>query len=144
MEFIMMQDWYADQPSADSSKLFTEANLAEAVDIVEAHELTTPRLLHQYFWANRAFPQNYVPTYILWRLCVQPDSPSVDRAWQVVDAWYTSVALKFTEGYDAKFGVIKALKSKAEAIRAQRKLAAASTVSSAGQSVASPYTVMHD
>jgi hypothetical protein len=97
--------------------------------------------MRQYFWANRAYPQNYVATYILWRLCVEPDSPAVDRAWQVVTAWYTQVALKFTEGYDAKFAVIKALKSKAEAIRAQRRASAENTVSppSAGQSVPTPY-----
>ncbi|KAF1991434.1 hypothetical protein K402DRAFT_400177 [Aulographum hederae CBS 113979] len=105
-------------PTADFA---TEANLFEALQILETSLHRNDALLQKYAWATKAYPQYHVWMYVLWHLCVRPEGPGVERAWAVVDALFTREIYDEEEegsiGAGSKSAVLKALRAKALTLR---------------------------
>ncbi len=75
-------------------------------------------LLKQSTWASRAYPQVQVSMYVLWHLCVRPEGPNVDRAWEVIQTMFSrDLCDGSTIGAGSMGAVLIALKAKATSIR---------------------------
>jgi len=101
--------------------LSTDETLAEACQILEyGTQMQSDELLRAYIWIVDIYPQYHVILYILWRLCVQPTGPSVERAWVQVEK---SFDIEFGRiGFEnapagSKWTVLKAFREKALRIR---------------------------
>jgi hypothetical protein len=101
--------------------LSTDETLAEACRILEyGTQVQTDELLRDYRWCVEIYPQYHVLLYVLWRLCVKPTGPSVERAWKQVDA---NFRLEYAQlGFEtappgSKWAVLKAFREKALQIR---------------------------
>lgn len=104
-------------PKADFANFATEANLVEALDLIFPR-INDDELLKQYAWAGKVYPQYYVTMYVLWHLCVRPEGPNVDRAWQAIERSFSDSIRNDSETrFGSKSSVLAALRAKAMLIR---------------------------
>ncbi|TDZ30447.1 C6 transcription factor asaR [Colletotrichum spinosum] len=115
VDLVTRQQWaHLAHPEARET-FATEENLSQALEVLEAGmRLAADELLRPYRWSMRAYPQYHMILYTLWHLCVKPEGPSTQRAWQAVDhamdhARYVGTA----SGPAAKMTVLEALRTKA-------------------------------
>lgn len=67
----------------------TEELLASACHILEyCVRSRDDELFRSYRWIVEIYPQYHTMLYILWHLCVRPESPGAERAWAAVDALF--------------------------------------------------------
>lgn len=118
LDFITRQQWLLLQVPKSPQDFATEENLIEALEIVEPRLVSEDGLLKQFAWARKAYPQYHITTYILWHLCVKPEGPNVDRAWEAINALFSPEQWDdFTSGFGSKSAVLKALRAKAISVR---------------------------
>jgi hypothetical protein len=85
LDFITRLQWFSLKPLASCEKFATEENLVEALEILAPRLVSEDDLLKQFARARKAYPQYYVTMYVLQHLCVKPEGPNVDRAWEAVE-----------------------------------------------------------
>jgi hypothetical protein len=122
LDFISRLQWYSiSNQNTTRGLLSTDETLAEACRILEyGTQIQSDELLRNYRWISDVYPQYHVLLYILWRLCVKPTGPSVERAWREVDQ---SFDVEFGRlGFEnsppgSKWTVLKAFRERAIKIR---------------------------
>lgn len=122
LDLITRQQWLAISHPQDREAFATEEHLVEALKVLDtAWAMYTDDLLSPFHWTMRAYPQYHVLLYVLWHLCVRPQTPAADRAWRAIDLFFSdnSVARIGLGGPGPKWPVLLAMKAKATAIRRQ-------------------------
>jgi len=122
LDFVSRLQWNSfSNQNTTRGLLSNDDTLAEACQVLEyGTQIQSDELLRNYRWIVDVYPQYHVLLYILWRLCVKPTGPSVDRAWGQVDK---SFDLEFGRlGFEnappgSKWTVLKAFREKAVKIR---------------------------
>ncbi|RFU36297.1 hypothetical protein B7463_g94, partial [Scytalidium lignicola] len=72
---------YAHDPA-----IANEETLESACAILEGIiEMLSDNLLRGFRWHSGAYVQYHILTYVLWHLCIKPDSPNSTRAFQLVE-----------------------------------------------------------
>ena len=124
LDFITRLQWILLQHAGPHADFATEQNLIEALEILEPRLYSEDGLLKQFAWARKAYPQYHVTMYVLWHLCVKPEGPSIDKAWETVDTLFSyELWDESTMGFGSKSAVLAALKAKAVSVREKiRKL----------------------
>lgn len=119
VDLVSRQQWQLLRCPEARESFATEDNLVEALETLELGLMTTSdELLRPYLWSTKAYPQYHMTLYILWHLCVKPEGPSVERAWQAVEASFIGeMGDGISSGLGPKAVVLTALKAKAESIR---------------------------
>ncbi|KAJ9202018.1 transcriptional regulator family: Fungal Specific TF [Paecilomyces variotii] len=91
-----------------------EQTLSLACDTAEVGlEMKTNELLSNFFWLFSSFPQYHMLTYILWHLCVRPEAPGTERAWDVVNKSFDSTDAPDWPNHGRKWNVLRKLREKA-------------------------------
>jgi hypothetical protein len=116
LDFITRLQWLSLQRPDVREEIATEENLIEALEILTPRLVSEDDLLKQFAWARKAYPQYYVTMYVLQHLCVKPEGPSVDRAWEAVEIVFQQWD-DFSSGFGSKSAVLVALRAKAFAVR---------------------------
>ncbi|OIW27881.1 hypothetical protein CONLIGDRAFT_655572 [Coniochaeta ligniaria NRRL 30616] len=122
LEFVSRLQWLSmANQNTTRGLLSTDETLAEACQILEyGTQLQSDELLRNYRWISDVYPQYHVLLYVLWRLCVRPTGPSVDRAWVHVeksfDVEFGRIGFE-TAPPGSKWTVLKAFREKAVRIR---------------------------
>lgn len=103
-------------------KLHTSGEtLVNACEILELNlQIQTDDVLRGFRWAFKTYPQYHLLLYVLWHLCVYPSGPSVDRAWNIVEASFEheiSNQRDIIAGPGSKWAVLKLMKEKATNFR---------------------------
>ncbi|EXJ79034.1 hypothetical protein A1O3_08535 [Capronia epimyces CBS 606.96] len=119
LDFVTRQQWLLlRHPGGSREHFATEENLIEALEVLEPRLDNEDELLMQFAWAKKAYPQYHVTMYVLWHLCVKPEGPSVDRAWQAVEVLFSGELWdEITSGFGSKSAVLAALRAKAVSLR---------------------------
>jgi hypothetical protein len=139
LDFVTRLQWSLLQPRNNlrSEDFATEENLREALELLQLRFDDEDELLRPYAWMRTAYPQYHTTMYILWHLCVDPDGPSTDRAWCIVEKLFlTEHWHKMASGYGPKSAVLEALKLKALSLKRDSRNQAnsvASTWTSSGE-----------
>ena len=103
----------------------TEEDMVRAIEILEmSKQFFTDDMLQGFRWIFEAYPQYDVLMYVLWRLCVQPDGPNVERAWELA---ITCFELYSSRAVGWKWAVLEKLRMKAGGIREARQNGTAMT-----------------
>lgn len=120
-DFVTRVQWILLQKRAGLDPDFaSEENLLEALDILEPRMFLDDEMLKQFSWTMKAYPQYHILMYVLLHLCLQPEGPSVDRAWRAVDRFFVDeVQNGITIDSGSKLSVLSALKTKALTMRNQ-------------------------
>lgn len=115
--FITRLQWDLLRHTDPRAGFATEANLIEALDLIFPM-LNEDELLKKYAWASKIYPQYTITIYVLWHLCVRPEGPNVDRAWQAIETLFSG---DMRDGLTSRLGikpsVLTALMAKATLIR---------------------------
>lgn len=123
LDFVTRQQWlllhHRTSEEALETSFTTESNLIEALEILAPRLIPEDGLLSQFAWARKAYPQYHVTMYILWHLCVRPEGPNVDRAWEAIETLFCDDE-GFTAGFGSKAAVLAALRNKALSVRRQQ------------------------
>ena len=131
LDFVTRLLWSLLQRADPHTDFATEENLIEALEILKPRLYSEDGLLKQFAWARKAYPQYYVTMYVLWHLCVKPDGPSVEKAWETVQSLFSSELWdQSTVGFGSKSAVLVALRAKAMSVRDKIRKAKASHRSS--------------
>lgn len=119
--FVTRIQWVLLQKRAGIDLDFaTEQNLLEALEIIEPKLYLDDELLSQFSWTIRAYPQYHIVMYVLLHLCVRPEGPCVDRAWNAMEIFFSDeVQNGEATGFSSKLSVLAALRTKAVLIRDQ-------------------------
>lgn len=118
LDFVTKLKWILLQHSDPHADFTTEQNLVEALEILKPRLYIEDDLLKQYAWVRKAYPQYHVMMYILWHLCVRPEGPSIDRAWEAVEFLFSHELWdESSMGFGSKLAVLEALRTKALSIR---------------------------
>lgn len=116
-DFITRLQWDLLRHTDPHTDFATEANLIEALDLIFPM-INEDELLKQYAWARKVYPQYRVTMYVLWHLCVRPEGPNVDRAWQAIETLFSDeIRNDSITRLGSKSSVLAALRSKAMLIR---------------------------
>ena len=115
MDVVTRQHWLTLSEPNHNELLATEENLLEAVDILEsADRKWNEELVRPYRWSMLAYPQFHVMLYILWHLCVRPETPTAERAFAAVESHQEQNRLAERGPFQgSKWTVLLALKAKA-------------------------------
>ncbi|KAF2105997.1 hypothetical protein BDV96DRAFT_508566 [Lophiotrema nucula] len=120
LNFVSRLQWIVLRGPVLHNEFATEANLVEALAVVEPRLHGEDGMLKQFAWARKMYPQYHVAMYILWHLCVKPEGPNVERAWDAVNILFAAELWDESSiGFGSKSAVLAALRSKAIAIRQQ-------------------------
>jgi hypothetical protein len=134
-DFTTRLQWDLLQNTDPQANFATEANLVEALDLIFPR-INDDELLKQYAWAGKVYPQYNVTMYVLWHLCVRPEGPNSDRAWQAIERSFSdSMRDDSATRLGSKSSVLAALRAKAMLIR-QRIQARNAGVSTGGHPLA--------
>ncbi|KAH8649807.1 hypothetical protein BX600DRAFT_403681 [Xylariales sp. PMI_506] len=104
------------------SPITDEETLSEACNLVEqVMVIATDEMLRDYRMCCEMYPQYHAIMYILWHLCVRPDTPAATRAWAAVDGAFTldmarirrQGAVAVASGLTSKWRVLHAMREKA-------------------------------
>ena len=119
LDFVTRLQWSLLQRTDPHTDFATEQNLTEALEILRPRLYSEDGLLKQFAWARKAYPQYHVTMYVLWHLCVKPDGPSVQKAWETVGTVFSSEPWDepSTVGFGSKSAVLIALRAKALSVR---------------------------
>ena len=118
LDFVTRLQWSLLQRADPHTDFATEKNLIEALEILKPRVYSEGGLLKQFAWARKAYPQYNVTMYVLWHLCVKPDGPSVEKAWETVETLFSSELWdESTVGFGSKSAVLVALRAKAVSVR---------------------------
>ena len=118
LDFVTRLQWSLLRRTDAHTDFATERNLTEALEILKPGLYPEDGLLKQFAWVRKAYPQYYVTMYVLWHLCVKPEGPSVERAWETVENRFSSELWdESTVGFGPKAAVLVALKAKAVSVR---------------------------
>lgn len=123
LDFVSRQQ-LSSEPEKDSSGVGLHASqetLVNACEILELNlQIQTDDVLRGFRWAFETYPQYHLLLYVLWHLCVYPSGPSVDRAWNIVEASFEheiSNQRDVIAGPGSKWAVLKLMKEKATHFR---------------------------
>lgn len=124
LDFITKLQWSLLQSPSPYTHFVTENNLLEALEILEPRLCAEDSLLKQFEWSRKAYPQYHITMYVLLYLCIKPQGPNIDRAWEAVEFLFSHELWdESTVGFGSKLAVLAALKAKAEVVRERvRKL----------------------
>ncbi|KAH8746777.1 fungal-specific transcription factor domain-containing protein [Diaporthe sp. PMI_573] len=115
VDFVTRQQWLHLEYQEARESFATEGNLEEALGILDAGmSLASDELLRPYRWSMGTYPQYHMLLHILWHLCVKPEGPGVERAWNAINKnleLIKSVGAGF--GPAAKITILDALRAKA-------------------------------
>lgn len=118
LDFVTRLQWSLLRRADPHTDFATEKNLTEALEIMMPRLYREDGLLKQFAWVRKAYPQYYVTMYVLWHLCVKPEGPSVEKAWETVESRFTSELWdESTVGFGPKVAVLVALRAKAVSVR---------------------------
>ncbi|KAF2731873.1 hypothetical protein EJ04DRAFT_497847 [Polyplosphaeria fusca] len=120
LDFVTRLQWILVQRPATGSpaNFATEENLIDALAILEPKMFVYDEFLRHYSWACRGYPQYHATMYILWHLCVLPEGPNVDKAWEFIDDAFNNDDEKHSmKNFGSKSAVLADLRAKALAIR---------------------------
>ena len=118
VDFITRLQWTLFNRHGSHTDFATEQNLIEALEILEPRVYGEDALLKQFSWARKAYPQYHAVMYVLWHLGVNPEGPSVERAWKDIDTlFHGELWDETTIGLGPKSAVLLALKEKAVSVR---------------------------
>lgn len=124
--FVTKLQWILLRQRAGSREEFaTEENLEEALVILvmKRNGDDGDGLLSQFAWTQRLYPQYNVTMYVLLHLCVKPEGPAVERAWEAVDQFFAGEVLDGDNvSYGPKLSVLAALREKAMTVREKLQL----------------------
>ncbi|KAL1862229.1 ATP-dependent RNA helicase [Paecilomyces lecythidis] len=102
----------------DSAAEACEKTFSLACDTAEAGlKLETDELLSNFSWLFSSYPQYHMLTYILWHLCVRPEAPGTDRAWDVVNKSFDNSIAADWQNNGQKWNVLRKLREKALDVR---------------------------
>ncbi|KIW91956.1 uncharacterized protein Z519_06938 [Cladophialophora bantiana CBS 173.52] len=117
LDFTTRLQWDLLRNTDPRANFATEANLVEALDLIFPR-INDDDLLKQYAWAGKVYPQYHVTMYVLWHLCVQPEGPNADRAWQAIERSFSDgMRDDSATRLGSKSSVLAALRAKAMLIR---------------------------
>ncbi|KAL6922336.1 hypothetical protein FSST1_006362 [Fusarium sambucinum] len=86
VDIVSRRQWQTLRQPDDNECLATEADVSEAVDLLElANDMWRDEDMVAYRWIARAFPQYHMMLYILRHLCIKPGGPLASRAFAAVD-----------------------------------------------------------
>lgn len=122
LSFVSRLQWLSRANQNTTRGLLTDdETLAEACEVLEyGPQLQSDELLRNYRWIVDVYPQYHVLLYVVWRLCVRPTGPGVERAWDLVEK---SFDVEFGRiGFESappgsKWTVIKVFREKALKVR---------------------------
>lgn len=122
LDFVSRLQWLSmANQNTTRGLVSTDETLAEACQILEyGTQMQSDELLQNYRWIVDIYPQYHVLLYVVWRLCVQPTGPSVERAWcQVEKSFDVQIGRLGFENSPpgSKWTVLKAFRKKALEIR---------------------------
>ncbi|KIX04841.1 uncharacterized protein Z518_05712 [Rhinocladiella mackenziei CBS 650.93] len=118
LDFVTRLQWFLFQRPGPREDFATEENLAEALEILGPRLFNEEDLLKQFAWARKAYPQYHVMMYILWHLCIKPEGPNIERAWEAVETLsFRELWDESTQGFGSKSAVLAALETKAVFVR---------------------------
>lgn len=137
IDLVTRQQWASLRCPGTREACATEEDLTDAVETLEmGYRWATDELLRPFMWAAKAYPQYNLLMYVLWHLCVRPEGPTVDRAWQVVNAVFESQMWDhLREGVGTKGFVLEALHAKAKALREKKQTKEAAATGQEGGAV---------
>ncbi|ORY10280.1 fungal-specific transcription factor domain-domain-containing protein [Clohesyomyces aquaticus] len=121
LDFVTKLQWILMQGPGPRPDFVTEENLVEAL------EVAAPRLRNETSmlsvissWARTAYPQYHVTMYMLWHLCVRPEGPNVQRAWEAIEVLFARELFnRSIIGVGSKASILAALKQRAISVREQ-------------------------
>jgi hypothetical protein len=119
LDFVSRQQLLnqSDSTSGNRESLAVGETLVNACNILELnYQIQTDDILRGFRWTFEAYPQYHLLLYVLWHLCVHPSGPSVDRAWNVVDASFEREIANQRDviaGPGSKWAVLKLMREKA-------------------------------
>ncbi|KAK7422990.1 hypothetical protein QQX98_001280 [Neonectria punicea] len=120
LDFVTRLQWILLRRTGPDAEFATEQNLAEALEILQPslYSESEEGLLAQFAWGRKAYPQYHVTMYALWHLCLKPEGPNIDRAWQAVEALFSGELWdESIKGFGPKAAVLASLKAKAVLVR---------------------------
>lgn len=120
LNFVTKVQWNLSRRAHVDKTFPTEESLSQALDILgrRIRDLKNDELLKPFSWILRAYPQYHMILYVLWCLCVIPVGPDVDSAWTFVDDFFADESIDGDRiGFDSKYAVIAALRTKASAVK---------------------------
>ncbi|KPM46532.1 hypothetical protein AK830_g115 [Neonectria ditissima] len=120
LDFVTRLQWILLQRTGLDAEFATEQNLTEALEILQPSLCSVSKggLLAQFAWVRKAYPQYHVTMYVLWHLCLKPEGPNIDRAWEAVESLFSGELWdESTRGFGPKAAVLAALKAKATLVR---------------------------
>ncbi|KAH8174688.1 fungal specific transcription factor domain-containing protein [Sarocladium implicatum] len=121
MDLITRQQVANLETPDDRDSFATEENLDAACVCLEKNiDAWHDELLRPHKWSQRVHPQYFLVLYVLWHLCIRPDSPQASRAWGVVDAMFRVEQQRLanaSSGQNVKRVVLERMRAKAEAVR---------------------------
>ncbi|KAH8822092.1 fungal-specific transcription factor domain-containing protein [Xylogone sp. PMI_703] len=86
LKFLLRHQQSLDEAESHSSTIVNEESLEIACTILEGNlQVLSDELLRGYRWYLGAYVQYHILTYVLWHLCIKPDSPNYIRALRAVD-----------------------------------------------------------
>lgn len=86
VDFISRQQWDAMHNPNDQLALATEQNLDEATAVLRlAQDISRDELLGPVRWQMRSYHQYHLWLYILWHVCVRPETSMAQAAFNEVD-----------------------------------------------------------
>jgi hypothetical protein len=122
LDFVSRLQWRSMANQNTTRGLQTdEETFAEACQILEyGNSIRSDELLRNYRWIVDMYPSYHMLLFLLWRLCLEPTGPSVERAWRAVDASFEPEFAR--QGFDtappgSKWTVLKMLREKARGVR---------------------------
>jgi hypothetical protein len=119
MEFILRHQSPSQRGIQSQESDEDEFKLISACKILEMNiQLLSDELLREFHWYLKSYTQYHVLTYVLWYLCVNPEGPNVDRAWNAVETSFQFVSddeIPWETG--SKWNIMHVLRGKATRIR---------------------------
>lgn len=122
LSFVSRLQWLSMANQNTTRGLLTDDDtLAEACGVLEhGAQMSSDELLRNFRWIVDTYPQYHVLLYVVWRLCVRPTGPNVERAWDLVEKCFD---VEFGRiGFESappgsKWTVIKVFREKALKVR---------------------------
>jgi len=117
IEFLLQQQLLDQDVPQPNEFPASEEMLIKACSLIERHlQVISDELLTGFRWYMRTFFQYHILTYILWYLCINPQSPNSALAFKIVDDSFECYQL-FHNDQDAKSKLAIMLKLRAKAMR---------------------------
>ncbi|KAF5667267.1 hypothetical protein FHETE_5970 [Fusarium heterosporum] len=122
LDFSTDQQWLSLHRRDSSGMLVDDDRLLAAVQILEFRTFSGDLFLAQFTWARKVHPQYHITLYVLWHLCVRPESLYAERARKAVDSIFAQeMADEVVTGVGPKLMILKTLRSKADARLRERR-----------------------